>query len=122
MEAKYKWGIGTISALSVIAFFTRKKWMGGDATDTDATDTDAIGQQYTLLSDYMAIQTKTYKEVSFKKGVVFTKRNDQNGTNINTQPAIKVFVAPSGNDEYVIPAALLGGGRKTIIKQRCKSG
>ena len=82
----------------------------------DAKDTDVIGQQYTLLTNYKAINTKTFKDVDFKGKTIFVKKADRNGTSMNMQDAVKVFVAPSGTDEYVIPTTILkksGGGAST---------
>ncbi len=73
----------------------------------DATSSDDIGQQYTLLSPYKAMDSKTMKDVDFNQGTVFVKKVDKNATNINMQTAVKVNVAPSSNEEYVIPVAIL---------------
>jgi len=133
MTTQNKWIIGIVSFLG-LAVLTRKWWMPKDGItldtkqDTvassggDASDTDAIGQQYTLLTAYKAMNTKTMKNVDFKgadknnTGTIFVKKADRNGSNINMQDAIKVFVAPSGTDEYVIPVTILkksGGGAST---------
>lgn len=124
MTTQNKWIIGIVSFLG-LAVLTRKWWMPKDGItldfkqDTvassggDAKDTDVIGQQYTLLSRYKAMNTKTMEDVDFRQGIVFVKKADRNGTNMNMQDAVKVFVAPSGTDEFVIPTTILkksGGG------------
>ena len=137
MEAKYKWGIG-VGIVALILFLTRKKWMGSgkegsgkegsgieltlkqDTVATlggDAKWDDVIGQEYTLLSEYTAMNTKTFNDMPLKKGIVLMKKNDRNGTTMNGQSAFTVFIAPSGNDEYVIPQTLLkkSGGQPSQV-------
>ena len=80
---------------------------GGNTSGGDASEDDDEGQKYTLLEPYKAINTKTMKDVSFNKGDNFLKKNIKNATNINTQPAVKVFSLPIGTDEYVIPTNIL---------------
>ena len=125
---KQQWIIGIVSFIG-LAILTRKWWMPKVTIEAnqdtvassggDASDTDTIGQQYTLLTSYKAMNTKTMKDVDFKTGTIFVKKADRNGSNINTQEAIKVFVAPSGTDEYIIPSTIL---KKSVGSASTSSG
>ncbi len=108
-----------IVGLGIVAYATKKYWMPKKGIEIDvkqdvvgslggdANDSDPIGQQYSLLSNYKAMNTKTMKDVDFKSSDKFVKKNDRNATMINNQSAIKVFALPSGVDEYIIPTSIL---------------
>jgi hypothetical protein len=117
MTTKNKWIIGIVSFIG-LAVLTRKWWMPNSITlnvkqDTvtssggDAKGDDEIGQKYTLLRPYNAMTAKTFKNVDLNKGTVFFKKSDRNGTMLNGQDAIGVFLAPSGEDEFIIPTTIL---------------
>jgi hypothetical protein len=122
-----KVGVG-IGVLALLYFIFKKKSTTGSSTKStnnqgdnlsldvtqdkvaslggDASFRDAIGQKYTLLSSYKAMETKTIKEAPFNRGTTFVKKADRNGSNVNMQDAVKVFLV-DGNTEYVIPTAIL---------------